>query len=332
MEFRKKVEVPRSELKINHQTKMVLFGSCFAENIGKQLLENKFSVNVNPFGVLYNPASISQAIQLLSEEKVFSEEDVFLNQGVFRTYFHHSLFSSADRNNFLQTINEQRKRASVDLREAEVLIITFGTAYVFSLKETGLVVANCHKQPSNIFNRHKLSVEEIVFSWTKLIEESLRINPDLKILFTVSPIRHWKDGAHNNQLSKATLLLAINELMGKFSNSYYFPSYEIVLDELRDYRFYAEDMIHPNDIAIRYIWEIFNDTYLDEEAIRLCKQWQNIARSIAHRPFNEDTDEHKQFLKQTLLKLKSIRNNYPYFDCEKELILLNNKLTESGDN
>lgn len=327
MEFRKKVEVPKLELRITHQTKMVLFGSCFAENIGKQLLENKFPVNVNPFGVLYNPASISQAIKLLQENKVFTEEDIFLNQGVFRTYFHHSQFSSADKDKFLQTINEKRDKASADLREAEVLLITFGTAYVFNLKETGEVVANCHKQPSHIFNRNKLSVSEIVSSWTELIEESLRINPDLKIVFTVSPIRHWKDGAHNNQLSKATLLLAIDELVNKFPNLYYFPSYEIVLDELRDYRFYSEDMIHPNDIAIRYIGEIFSDAYFDEETKILCNQWQNIARAIAHRPFNEDTDEHKQFLKQTLLKLQSIRNKYPYFDCENELILLESKLS-----
>lgn len=327
MEFRKKVEVPKSELRITHHTKMLLLGSCFAENIGKQLLENKFSVNVNPFGVLYNPASISQAIELLHENRIFTEEDVFQNQGIFRTYFHHSVFSSTDKYMFLQTINQKREKASADLKEAEVLLITFGTAYVFSLKETDQVVANCHKQPLNIFNRDKLSVSEIVFSWSNLIEASLKINPDLKILFTVSPIRHWKDGVHNNQLSKATLLLAIDELMNKFSNLYYFPSYEIVLDELRDYRFYAEDMIHPNDVAIRYIWEIFNDTYLDDDTKKLCQQWQNISRAIAHRPFNEETEEHKQFLKQTLLKLKSIRNNYPYFDCEKEFILLENKLS-----
>lgn len=328
MEFRKKVEVPKSELRINHQTKILLFGSCFAENIGRQLRDNKFSVSINPFGVLYNPASIAQAIDVLQQDRAFAEKDIFQNQGIFRTYFHHSIFSSSDKDYFLQTINQKREEASSDLKKADLLLITFGTAYVFSLKETSQVVANCHKQPMNIFNRDKLSIEEIVLSWSKLIEVSLSINPDLKILFTVSPIRHWKDGAHNNQLSKATLLLAIEELVHKYSNLYYFPSYEIVLDELRDYRFYAEDMVHPNDVAIRYIWDVFTDTYLEEGAKKLCHQWQNIARAIAHRPFNEDTQEHKQFLNQTLLKLKSIRNNYPYFDCEKELILLENKLSK----
>lgn len=327
MEFRKKIEILQSELRINHQTKILLLGSCFAENIGQQLLENKFSVNVNPFGVLYNPASILQAIKLLQTDRTFTKDDVFENQGVFRTYFHHSAFSSSDGEAFLKTINQHREKASIHLKGADLLLITFGTAYVYNLKETGQVVANCHKQPSNIFDRNKLSVKQIVSSWTEFIEESLNINSNLKILFTVSPIRHWKDGAHNNQLSKATLLLAIDELMNKFSNLYYFPSYEIVLDELRDYRFYAEDMIHPSDVAIRYIWEIFNDTYFDEETKKLCRQWLNISRAIAHRPFNEGTQEHKQFLKQTLLKLQSIRNNYPYFDCEKELIFLENKLS-----
>ncbi len=327
MEFRKKIDIPKSELRINHQTKILLLGSCFAENIGKQLLDNKFTVNVNPFGVLYNPASILQAISLLREDRIFTEEDVFLNQGVFRTYFHHSAFSSTNKEVFLQAINEKRKEASTSLKEADVLLITFGTTYVFSFKETDQVVSNCHKQPLNIFNRKKLSVDEIVSSWSELIKASLESNPNLKILFTVSPIRHWKDGAHNNQLSKAILLLAIDELMNKFSNLYYFPSYEIVLDELRDYRFYAEDMIHPNEVAVRYIWEVFNDTYFDDETKKLCQQWQNISRAMAHRPFNEDTDEHKQFLKQTLLKLKSIQNNYPYFDCENELIVLESKLS-----
>lgn len=327
MEFRKKIEVPKSELRIDHQTKMILFGSCFAENIGQQLLENKFTVNVNPFGVLYNPSSIGQAIDLLQQNRVFTEEDVFQHEGVHRTYFHHSSFSAIEKESFLQSINESREKASADLKEADILLITFGTAYVFDLNTTGQVVANCHKQPSNIFNRHKLSVSEIVRSWTRLIEASLSINPNLKILFTVSPIRHWKDGAHNSQLSKATLLLAIDELIGQFSNLYYFPSYEIVLDELRDYRFYTEDMIHPNDTAIRYIWDIFTDIYFDEETKQICRQWQNISRAIAHRPFNANTEEHKYFLKQTLLKVKNLRDKYPYFDCENELMLLEGKLS-----
>lgn len=326
MEFRKKVEVSKSQFKINHQTKMVVFGSCFAENIGKHFLENKFLVNVNPFGVLYNPASILQSIELLRSNRCFLPEDIFQNQGVFRTYHHHSQFSDTDKDVFLKNINDSREKASNDLQEADVLLITFGTAYVFSLKDSDEVVANCHKQASSMFHRKRLSVDEIVASWTKIVSDSLDLNPDLKILFTVSPIRHWKDGAHNNQLSKSILLLAIDELMSRFSNLYYFPSYEIVLDELRDYRFYADDMIHPNDFAIRYIWSIFEDAYFDDETKKLNIEWQKISKAISHRPFNDDTEEHKHFLKQTLLKLQSLRINHPNFDCEKELQELRNKL------
>lgn len=326
MEFRKKVEVPPSSLKIDHQSNVLLLGSCFADNIGQWLIDLKFKVNVNPFGVLYNPASIAQSIELLRDEKIFTEDDIFDYQGVYRTYFHHSTFSSTDKLHFLQTINESRQKASEDLKNADVLLVTFGTAYLFTLKESGAIVANCHKQPASIFDRHRLSVSDIVTMWTDLIEGCLSSTPHLKLIFTVSPIRHWKDGAHNNQLSKATLLLAIDELMSRFPNLYYFPSYEIVLDELRDYRFYAEDMIHPNDTAIRYIGEVFGDTYFTSQTKQLCSEWLAVSRAIAHRPFNADTKQHEHFLKQTLLKLQTIRNKYPYFECEKEQTLLESRL------
>ncbi len=326
MEFRKKIDIPRSALTLNHQNKMLLFGSCFAENIGKFLLENKFDVNVNPFGVLYNPSSISQSIRLLLDDKVFTESDIFMQQGVFRSYNHHSEFSETDEALFLQSINDARQQASKDLLSADTLLVTFGTAYVYRLKESGLVVANCHKTSAHNFDRFRLSVTDIVKDWKKLIDSLHAVNPDLKILFTVSPIRHWKDGAHNNQLSKSVLLLAIDELQQIFPSVFYFPSYEIVLDELRDYRFYSDDMIHPNDVAIRYIWSIFADAFFDDITKQVNTQWQNLRKAVLHRPFNEDTPEHQQFLRQTLLKLQSFGEKYPYFDCRNEMELLENKI------
>jgi len=328
MEFRKKIDIPKSDLQIDHRSGMILFGSCFAENIGKYLLENKFPVNSNPFGVLYNPASIHQALEILLEDRSFTEKDIFQHQGTYNTFFHHSSFSETDKDTFIRNINDKRAQASGDLKKADIVLITFGTAYIFTNKETDSIVANCHKLPASVFNRSRLTIKNIVGSWTDLIAKLRLINPELKILFTVSPIRHWEDGAHNNQVSKAILLLAIDELVNKFSDTYYFPSYEIVLDELRDYRFYAEDMIHPNDIAIRYIWEKFSETYFNEETIRINMQWQNIWKAINHRPFNEHTKEHKQFLRQTLLKLNELRKKYPYFDCEKEAQLLTDKLSD----
>lgn len=328
MEFRKKIDIPRSGLTVGHQDKMLMFGSCFAENIGRYLLENKFDVNVNPFGVLYNPSSISQSVRFLLDEKVFTRSDIFKQQGVFRSYSHHSVFSEMDEDRFLLSINNVCQKASADLREADVLLITFGTSYVYRLKESGAIVSNCHKSPASDFDRFRLSVSDIVNDWTDLIEVLLSKNPDLKILFTVSPIRHWKDGAHNNQLSKSVLLLAIDELQRAFPAVFYFPSYEIVLDELRDYRFYSDDMIHPNDMAIRYIWSIFADTFFDDITKQVNTQWQSLHRAILHRPFNEDTPEHQQFLRQTLLKLQSFREKYPYFDCYNEIELLKNRISQ----
>ncbi|MEN9919703.1 MAG: hypothetical protein RL662_2139 [Bacteroidota bacterium] len=327
MEFRKKISVVKSELTIDHQTRLQLFGSCFAQNMGMQLIESKFNVSVNPFGVLYNPASIAQAIHILLEERIFDQHDVFKDQGVYHTFFHHSSFSNTDLSSFINQINNEREQATEQLKQADLLLITFGTSYVFSNKASQQIVANCHKLPASTFDRYRLSVANIVEVWDKLIARLKEINPSLQILFTVSPIRHWKDGAHNNQLSKATLLLAIDELIYKHTSLHYFPSYEIVLDELRDYRFYAEDMLHPNDLAIRYIWSVFSETYFNAETVQITKQWTTIYKALMHRPFNEKTEEHKQFLRQTLLKIKDLQNKYPYFDCCNEVQLLSDRLS-----
>lgn len=306
---------------------MVLLGSCFAENIGKRLSENNFKVSVNPFGILYNPLSISQAIDLLLTEKIFDDTDVFEHEGLFHTFYHHSSFSNADKFTFLKTINECRTDASREIKDADLLLLTFGTSYIFKERQRNSIVGNCHKLPSESFVRSRLNVTDIVSSWHELISKLREHNPDLKILFTVSPIRHWKDGAHNNQLSKATLLLAIEELINNNADLFYFPSYEIMLDELRDYRFYAEDMIHPSEVAIEYIWQCFANTYFDKNTSDLNKAWGVILRAINHRPFNPHTEQYKQFLRQTLLKVNDLRIKYPYFECEKEETLLSERLS-----
>lgn len=329
MEFRKITNIPKTDLKINHQSEILLFGSCFAEHIGNMLLENKFRVNVNPFGILYNPASIEQAINILLDEKDFSESDIFESHGIFHTFFHHSRFSGTNKEIFIDEINSQRKQASSDIKVADILLITFGTSYIFKYKETGAVVANCHKLPASAFEHVRLDINETVCLWNKLILKIRKINPSVKLLFTVSPVRHLKNGAHNNQLSKAILLLIIENLINEHESIYYFPSYEIMLDELRDYRFYAEDMIHPNNISINYIWEKFSKTYFSEETLIINTQWKKILKAISHRPFNEHTDEYKQFLRQTLLKINDLRNKYPYFECSKEMNFLSNKLAHS---
>jgi len=304
----------------------MLFGSCFAENIGSLLDSNKFDVNINPFGILYNPSSIAKALYRLLVKKTFTDDDVFLHNGLYHSFLHHGDFSKADKAECLHRINNACQKASDDLQQADTLLITFGTAYVFKHIASESVVSNCHKLPASNFDRYRLSVEDIVNEWSDLINRLKQDNPQLNILFTVSPIRHWKDGAHDNQLSKAILLLAIDELQKKHGNIFYFPSYELLLDELRDYRFYAEDMIHPNDVAVKYIWESFSDTFFDDETMSVMKLWNNISQAINHRPFNAENEMHKEFLRQTLLKLEAFQQKYPYFRCEKEKLSLKDRL------
>ena len=206
-----------------------------------------------------------------------------------------------------------------------MLFITFGTAYVFRHIELDLVVSNCHKSPATTFSRYRLRVEQIVDCWSALIYRMKEINPNLKIIFTVSPIRHLRDGAHANQLSKATLLLAVEEL-NRLSDCSYFPSYEIVLDELRDYRFYNEDMVHPNEMSLKYIWKRFSETYFSPNTISIIAEWNKLHTAINHRPINEKGEEYKRFLVQTLLKLKAFAQKYPYICCRDELLLLESRM------
>lgn len=326
MEFRTRIDIPKSSFHIDHSQQIVLFGSCFAENMGSLLLENNFNVNVNPFGILYNPFSISEVIKRIMLKNPFHEKDIVECNGLYVSCMHHGSFSSASKNEMLDNINSSLNKASDYLTKADLLLITFGTSYAYFLKENDKVVSNCHKFPASEFTRRRLSVDEIVEQWSGLIEDLIKTNERIKLLFTVSPIRHWKDGVHDNQLSKATLLLAVDALQQKYNNVFYFPSYEIVLDELRDYRFYAEDMIHPNEIAIKYIWEQFGNVFFNKETDIIIDEWSKISKLLSHRPFNVGTNEHKQFLRQTLLKLEAFQKKYPYLNCSKEITILKNQL------
>ncbi len=326
MDFRTKINIPQSDLQISHRSRILMFGSCFIENIGRLLIDNKFKANLNPFGVLYNPQSISQALRLLISEQVFTVDDIFEHKGLYHSFSHHSSFSHSDKEKCLEQMNSRLKKASGDLRRADILFITFGTAYVFQNKETGSVVGNCHKLPANHFDRYRLSIEDIVQDWSSLLKQLKEINPSLQIVFTVSPIRHLKDGAHDNQLSKSVLLLAIDQLCKSDQSLHYFPSYEIVLDELRDYRFYNEDMVHPNSVAVRYIWERLIETYMHNETCLIIDEWRKIFSALNHRPLNVDSEEYKLFLRQTLLKLKAFDDKYPYICCEEEISDIKNRI------
>jgi hypothetical protein len=257
----------------------------------------------------------------------FSPADLFENEGLFHSFAHHSRFSSPSAEESSDKINRRLTVSSVNLGKATRLIITFGTAYVYRLINNGKIVSNCHKLPEKLFSRDIVSVNYIISEWNTLLLSLWEQNPDIKILFTVSPIRHWKDGAHNNQLSKATLLLAVDALQKKYPERIgYFPAYEIMMDELRDYRFYADDMLHLSSVAIEYIWECFTRHCLACQTQAVLKEWIEIQRAMNHKPFRPRSEGYRRFILQTLLKAEQISRKFPSFDLTKEIELLRSKI------
>lgn len=257
------IEIPELKNKLNLDNRILFVGSCFASEIGMLMRENGFEVQINPFGVLYNPASLCSSFARLSSAEPFCEEDVICSQGRYTSFFHHSSFSRESREEFLPNANEALTRDAAFFEAADVCVVTLGTAWVFRHIERDYIVSNCHKIHPKEFVRERLGVDEIV----EMFGEVVSRHPGKQWIFTVSPIRHLKDGAHGNQLSKATLLLAVEQLCAKYANIYYFPAYEIMMDELRDYRFYAPNMTHPSPQAVEYIFERFRDCAIDPAAL-----------------------------------------------------------------
>lgn len=327
MELYTRISIPKVPFTFSHTEQTVLLGSCFAENIGKKLEENKFKIDLNPFGTLYNPSSIAEAIRLLLRPEPFTSNDLFRHDGVYHSFSHHSRFSSPSETKCLEKINSRLFVSADAIRKARRMIVTFGTAWVYRLKNSEQIVSNCHKLPERMFDRSMLAVNEIVAEWKRLLLSLWEDNPELKVLFTVSPIRHWRDGAHGNQLSKATLLLAIEGLQKEFpGQTAYFPAYEIMMDELRDYRFYADDMMHPSPLAVEYIWERFMEGMLSREAQGILKEWKEIQKAIHHKPFQPESDAYRHFISQTLLKIERITKKFPSFDSTKEEEIIKSKL------
>lgn len=310
--FSTHIEIPHSPIKITYTDCVMTLGSCFAENIGKRMSNAYFQLDINPFGVLYNPVSIANSINLLLQNKPFTKEDIFENKSMWQSFAHSSLFSDSTPEGCLQKINSQLNLAVEFIQKIDFLIITFGTAWVFENKKSGKVVTNCHKLPANEFVRRRLSVQEIVVDYTALIDKLKVLFPNLQIIFSVSPIRHWKDGAHGNNISKSTLLLAIDALQQYFQNVHYFPAYEIQLDELRDYRFYGSDMFHPSDVAVNYIWKRFSETYFSTETYELKKRLEKLSIDLAHRPLHPDSVEYKLFLYKVEQQKKELCTEFPF--------------------
>ena len=327
--FMTRVEMPRKVFEIDHSKAVMTMGSCFSEHIGRNLSDNGFRCDTNPFGVLYNPLSISAALRRILSGKKYDEEapELIAYEGNWHSLMHHSSFSASTKAGCLSLVNERLLSASSFLRGAGVLLVTFGSAYVYRYKPTGEVAGNCHKLPERMFLRERLLPETIVEEYTSLLAELQSYNPDLHLIFTVSPIRHLRDGLHGNQLSKATLLLAIDRLVEMHpAKCHYFPSYEIMMDELRDYRFYADDMLHPTPLAISCIWEYFVEHFFPLSARKTLQVWKEIRRGLEHRPFNPDSEQYKQFLSQLALRIEQLKEKNPNFEVEKELTLCRTRL------
>ena len=286
MDLLTKVNIPLPERRIGYQDKILLLGSCFADNIGKKFEEYYFQTSSNPFGTLYNPVSIANSLSPVESSLL----PIIYHNGIWHSMMHHGAFSHVDK----------------ALQEASVIIVTFGTAWVYEYH--GEVVANCHKLPAKDFVRRRLTVEEIVQKWLPIIEQM----SDKRWIFTVSPIRHIKDGLHENQVSKAVLLQAVDYLTSNSASASYFPSYEIMLDELRDYRFYAEDMLHPSQVAVDYIWQRFAETYFSSDTCKEMRVLHQLWRDRNHRFLHPESQEAQAFVERLNERVMSLKEIYPW--------------------
>lgn len=321
VQFRTAVEIPISPWKTGYQKKHLLMGSCFTETMGNRMASLKFDTDINPFGIVFNPASIFTSLRHLLSGKSFEEKDLFFHAGMWHSYQHHGNFSAENPQAALQAMNNRLETSSVYLKNADFLLLTLGTAWVYELKETGNIVANCHKVPQDKFHRYKLTVSDIVHDFRNSFENLWDINPKIRIILTVSPVRHLGDGAIENQRSKATLLLAVDALAKGFGNEKccYFPSYELVMDELRDYRFYAEDMVHLSSVASDFVWEKFSEWLIDEESLLISKKIASLTRDMNHKPIHRKSEEFEAFLLNSLQKSENLAKSYPDLDFSTEI-------------
>lgn len=326
--FRTIVKVEKAESLIEVDSGVMFMGSCFASNIGQYLAGNRFPALINPYGVLYNPMSISMAFQGIMNNRTVKESELVNLNGLWHSFNHHGSFSNPDPECVVSSINKATDYAHKFLKSAGFLFVTFGTANVYALREGDKVVANCHKFPDSLFNRYLLNVDEIVDEWKELIVQLRVFNPMLNVVFTVSPVRHWRDGAHGNQVSKATLLLAIHKLATLFEKVWYFPAYEIVLDELRDYRFYDPEMLQPNSQAVEYIWRRFTESHFSEQARLFCREVDKIIRARNHRPSGHNLPAHKLFLQQMLELTQSLAQRYPSALLEQDSVFFQDALSD----
>lgn len=316
MKLQTQVPLLKAEQPIDYNSQLLLLGSCFVENIGKKFSYYKFQAVQNPFGILFHPLAIEKLVSRAIEEKEYTEKDIFYLNDRWQCYDAHSDLSSVSKEQLLDNLNRGLTATQQQLKKASHVIITLGTAWVYALKETKQEVANCHKVPQREFDKKLLAIDAIVASLQNTITQIKNSNAEVNIIFTVSPVRHLKDGFVENQLSKAHLLAAIHEVL-KGENATYFPSYEIMMDELRDYRFYADDMIHPNTLAINYIWEQFISVWVSDSIAAIMNDVDVIQKGLLHRPFNPESEQHQKFVDSLERKIAYIQKEYSFMNFKK---------------
>lgn len=321
--FRTVVNPDRSSYSIKLEDRILTLGSCFALNIGQKLKDYKFNVSVNPFGTLFNPISMFKLVNKAVRNDVFETAGIVENHGVYHHFDLHSELSRLSERELLDGANRMLERVMNDLQRTSLIIYTFGTAIVYELNDRGDIVANCHKVPANHFNRRFLDADEIVDAFRYNYEQIQRIKKPVHFILTVSPVRHQKESFEQNNVSKSILRIACERIIEQYDNVDYFPAFEIMMDELRDYRFYEEDMLHPNKVATDYIWQKFQAAYCDEELVGFITDWEKIRKAIAHRPFNKSSRQHQEFVKKTIRQVNEFRE---VVDVSPELRNLNAQL------
>lgn len=326
MEFRTALNNFSSKFKIEGKDKLFFIGSCFTENIGNQLQRLKFESVINPFGIVYNPISISNSLELLLQNKLFSERDLFEHQGAWHSFDFHSRFSDVNREKCLEKINQSITCASVALKSTNILFITFGSAHVYHLKSHNKLVANCHKLPANYFNKSFIDFNQTLNIYKSLFEKLKEQNPNLKIIITLSPVRYLSDGFAENQKSKALLTLLCHALKDNFEIVDYYPAFEIMMDDLRDYRFYTDDMIHPNHLAINYIFDYFSTVYFEKETLLMIQEIAKIKKAMEHKVFLNESEAYKIHCRKMILQIESLQKKYSFLDfsAEKAFFSLHN--------
>jgi len=309
MDFFTRIDIPAANFKIDYTSHIAFFGSCFADNISSQFANRKFHTLANPFGTVYNPVSMARQVKAIASGKVFGEDDIFQDtrcDRLWHCFDAHSSLSASSREECIEKLNAATTQAREFLQKADVVFITLGTAFVYFLKSTGDAVSNCHRQDPSLFERRMIPVEESARALESIVADLHRIRADIRIVFTVSPLRHMADGAHENSLSKATLQLAINK-----TGAEYFPSYEIVIDELRDYRFYADDMVHLSKTAEDYIFERMVETYCNERTRGDIAAVEKFLKSANHRIVDVDSPATQEFKKKLASQAAELEQQIP---------------------